>query len=236
MFNAIKSLARDFLRRKFVVSAKPTLNQGVRSVHRELLAVNYLSPLMPKHYFPWTTGSLRPSGLITIVNEIAVNHREYVVECGAGASTLVIASALKQFGGRLISLEEDAGWATYVTRALQNEGLDEVAQVLHVPLKPSNLSPHGEQWYDLQFLRTSLANGIDLLVVDGPGIGLMRYPAGPFFKQLFADDFAVILDDIPKGGREFVRQWQDILQIRFRILNDFAWGSKNPNFKLFLSP
>jgi hypothetical protein len=100
----------------------------------------------------------------------------------------------------------------------------------------TSLSLEGEPWYDAGILRSALDKDVDLLVVDGPGVGLMRYPAGPFFKQYFADDYTVILDDNPWGSREFVWQWQDILQIRFRILNDYAWESKNPEFKLFLSP
>ena len=43
-----------------------------------------------------------------------------------------------------------------------------------------------------------------------------QYPAGPFFAPLFAEDFAVVLDDIDRRGEQDIMQrWEHELGVTF---------------------
>jgi hypothetical protein len=54
-----------------------------------------LSPLLVHGgYLPWTTGSMRPAGLVEVCNEIVHGDRTRVLECGSGVSTVLLARLL----------------------------------------------------------------------------------------------------------------------------------------------
>jgi hypothetical protein len=56
-----------------------------------------LSPLLVHGgYLPWTTGSMRPAGLVEVCNEIVHGDRTRVLECGSGVSTVLLARLLHQ--------------------------------------------------------------------------------------------------------------------------------------------
>ena len=168
-------------------------------------------------YLPWSSGAMRPAGLVVVCNEIVHGGRERVVECGSGVSTVLLARLLRhRGGGSVVAIEHDADWAGLVEDLLHREDLGEVARVIHAPLE-------GEPpWYARSALDAT-PDEIDLLVVDGPpadgpGEGLRRAPALPFFEARLTNGATVILDDLPRPGeREVVAGWEAESGWRFRV-------------------
>ena len=167
---------------------------------------------------------MRPSGLLAVLNDIVINRRSRIVECGGGISTFYIARLLQQRGGRLYSVEHDADWARLLQDLLDAEGLGTHATVVHAPLAPTRhpWNGAGAQWYDeAQLACIKAAGPIDLLIVDGPpayskALRYARYPAVPYFKDAFAADYTVVLDDINRQGeQEIAARWARELGIPF---------------------
>lgn len=224
----------ELLRKTFAVAANQALQETNLAIKKDVLAAQYLRPFMPR-YFPWTTGSLRPSCLITIVNDIILNQRSTIVECGAGLSTLLIARVLKEYGGVLLTLEEDRKWAQFVGQRLKLEELDNNVRVIQAPI--IRQEPDEYPWYDRIIIEPIIESyHIDLLIVDGPGDSRRRFPAIPFFKNYMSEQYAIIVDDLSRGTAKFLPKWEGELGISFRNLGEFAWASTNPDFKVFLMP
>lgn len=189
----------------------------------DLLAMQALAPLSLT-YLPWSASAMRPSGVVAVLNEILVHQRRVVVELGSGVSTFYIGRLLRQRGGHLWTVEHDERWAELLGRELANEGLGDVVTVVHAPLTPAASGWPGEEstWYEQRGLAEMTAGrAIDLLVVDGPPAyqaahAHSRYPAGSFFAPLFAEDFAVVLDDIDRRGEQDIMQrWEHELGVTF---------------------
>ncbi len=106
--------------------------------------------------------------------------REQIVECGSGATTVVIAACLKARGsGRLVSIEHDAGFAATTQRHLELAGLSEWVDMVVAPLVEQTWGNELMPWYDARSFPEIAADSIDLLVVDGPPsvIPWARWPA-----------------------------------------------------------
>jgi hypothetical protein len=72
------------------VSAAPTVGWREEDLH----AWHVLRPLLDRGgYLPWSTGSMRPAGLVAVCNEIVHGARTRIVECGSGVSTVSAGSA-----------------------------------------------------------------------------------------------------------------------------------------------
>ncbi|GGQ38293.1 class I SAM-dependent methyltransferase [Couchioplanes azureus] len=202
----------------------------------DLLAMQALQPLMPR-YVPWTSWSMRPAALASVVNDVLLRDRRTVVELGAGSSTMVLARALALTGGSLVSVEHDAAFAAALDRQLHAAGLHERAVVRHVPLTalPAQETPAGSRraprrWYDLDALQAATPHGIDLLVVDGPPAGdlghvLVREPAVRVLRHKLAASFSVYLDDADREPeRETLAMWESQLGIPFTIVERLGLG------------
>lgn len=197
----------------------------------DLHAWNVLSPLLVQGgYVPWTTGSMRPAGLVAVCNQIVHAGRTRIVECGSGVSTVLLARLLRERGaGALVALEHDAHWAELVREQLRREGLETIARVLHVPLT-------GEPpWYGGPGLDEVPAE-VDLLLVDGPpafdpGHDARRAPALGWFAERLVEGATVILDDIDRPGElQVIAGWEESTDWRFAIdeQTGLAIGRRGP--------
>ena len=184
-----------------------------------------LAPLQGP-YLPWSAGALRPAGLITVLNEIAGNDHERVLECGGGISSVFIARLLAQRGrGWLVTLESDEKWAGWLRSQLQEEGLEQYATVVTAPLAPCAEAADDLEWYSADAVDAALDGlaPVQLLVVDGPqscrrGMGLARLPALPILRHALAPDATVALDDIHRPGeREVLKRWEAEADLTFEI-------------------
>ena len=184
----------------------------------DLHAWHILRPLLDAGgYLPWSTGAMRPAGMVRVCNEIVLNAPAVTIECGSGVSTVVLARLLRQLGaGRLIALEHDAGWAELVQRSLHRESLAEWAEVVHAPLAGD------PPWYDRSAF-AGLPDVVDLLVVDGPpadrpGLHLRRAPALAAFADRLSATATVVLDDVDRPGeRQVLAGWESDTDWRFDV-------------------
>lgn len=187
----------------------------------DLHAWPVLGPLLHgRPYLPFSSGAMRSSGLVCVCNHIVHRAPAQVVECGAGASTVLLARLLDQRGaGRLTALEHDPGWAARVTDQLRREGLDAVARVVLAPLEGG--------WYAAGAL-VELPEQIDLLIVDGPPadrpeLAQARHPALGAVEPRLAPGATVVLDDIGRAGEQQVlARWEAETAWRFERLEDEA--------------
>ena len=70
----------------------------------DLHAWHMLRPLLDAGgYLPWSTGAMRAAGLVVVCNEIVHGARTRVVECGSGASTVLLARVV--LGERLSAVQ-----------------------------------------------------------------------------------------------------------------------------------
>lgn len=161
----------------------------------------------------WPTS---PDFLLRLHSWILKNQPKLVVETGSGASTLVIADALRQNGkGKLISLEHLQEYADKTQETLADEALTPWVELRVGALKPwkeEHLNPKDAEkpsrWYPLNL--EGIEN-IDLLVVDGPPGNTClyaRYPALPAFFERLAPTAEVWMDDANRQEeKEISEEW-----------------------------
>jgi len=170
-------------------------------------------------FLPWGAGTMRPSGLVAVCNDVVLSRRRCVVELGSGTSTVLLARLLRQVwpegGYRQVAVEHDAAWAGWVLGRLRDEGAL-ATTVLHVPLASGR---HDVPWYDEPRLAAGLdaaldGEPVDLLLVDGPPAEaaervLARCPALPVLAPRLAPGATVVLDDTERPGeQEVLRRWE----------------------------
>jgi predicted RNA methylase len=155
--------------------------------------------LQPRALMPQLRNWAASPDVLRWLAEYVISHRpKVVVECGSGASSLVMGYAVQQAGfGRVVSLEHDADYAEITARRVVDHGLQDVVEVRHAPLTPW-ASPNDQNWnwYDLTAVKD--LHGIGLVFVDGPPAGtspLARYPAMPVLLPHCADEVSFVLDD-----------------------------------------
>jgi hypothetical protein len=178
-----------------------------------------LSPLLVHGgYLPWTTGSIRPAGLVEVCNEIVHGDRTRILECGSGVSTVLLARLLRERErGALTSLEHDLHWATLIQDQLRREQLDRIARVVHAPLQGN------PPWYGLDGTPDAVPDEIDFLIVDGPpafepGDGAARVPALAQFDGALVPNATVMLDDIDRPGeQQTIATWESASTWRFQV-------------------
>lgn len=145
-------------------------------------------------------------GLLGLVaDHILAARPRMVVEFGTGASTLIIAQAMKLAGGgHLISIEQDADFADKTRAWLAEHGLE--AEIRAVPLVPS---PGG--WPGLWYDHEPLPDAIDFLLIDGPPwtIHPLTRGAGASLFNRITPGGTVMLDDAARPGERVVaRRWK----------------------------
>jgi predicted O-methyltransferase YrrM len=124
--------------------------------------------------------------------------QKVIVECGSGATTLVVASKLRQNGrGRIVSLDHQRVYAARTGRLLDSAGLGSVARVVEAPLRPQQFGNRTISWYDQSVVEDAVEGTIDLLIVDGPPQvePWARWPALPVFYPLLGANASVLIDD-----------------------------------------
>lgn len=136
-------------------------------------AWHVLSPLL-RPYLPWSSGAMRPAGLVRVLNEVWFRPAPFVLELGSGASTVVLARLLRELGGgALVAVEHDMRWAGRIRHQLVHERLAAVASVVLAPL-----GQHRDGWDDAEwYAEAVLTAGHRTFAL--PGAGGPGRPARP---------------------------------------------------------
>ncbi|MEU8613626.1 class I SAM-dependent methyltransferase [Actinoplanes sp. NPDC048791] len=155
--------------------------------------------------------ALNPTDLLELLHLVRLRQPRLVVELGSGTSSVWLAYALEQYGGKLVSLDHDPDYARQTRTMLAAHGLNAVAEVREAPLRELTVNGKTYQWYDADKL-TDLT-GIDLLLVDGPPAATgpdARYPALSVLAGRLAGTATVVLDDANREDeRDAVRRWTE---------------------------
>lgn len=197
-----------------------SLSGGSKAVKQELMQRLALAPDSLPHLGSWKADT----GFLSLIVEHIEAHRpQFVVELGAGASSLVVAKALQlNGGGALISCDQHADFVES-TRAWLAENHVEA----ELRATPFRRSPHGWPgvWYD----HGPLPERIDLLLVDGPPWTVhpfVRGAADSLFDRLPVGG-TVMLDDAARPGERVVaakwrKRWPDF---HFELVNRGTKGT-----------
>jgi predicted O-methyltransferase YrrM len=177
--------------------------EGLLSLHRRLPLVDALPPLRG-----WA-GS--PDFLRLLADHVIEARPALIVECSSGASTIVLAAALRRTGaGKVISLEHDQAYAAQTRRLLQEQDLLSWANVVDAPLIPWP-EFDGAKWYSLQQMQIPPAS-IEMLVIDGPPDSTSpraRYPAMRALSPYLTAGCVVYLDDANRESeKRCAASWQ----------------------------
>lgn len=151
----------------------------------------------------WATS---PDVLLHLHEHVMAARPRLVVEFGSGASSLVIADALRQNGfGKLMSLEHSERYGGLTRESLRREYLDQWVDLRIGELEPWTGQHLGRQegqedealhWYPIRLLEG--LEGIDMVLVDGPPgktCQYARYPALPAVAERLGSEATVWMDD-----------------------------------------
>ncbi|AOS60995.1 class I SAM-dependent methyltransferase [Actinoalloteichus hymeniacidonis] len=195
----------------------------------DLAAWQRLAPLL-SDYLPFPPESLSPSGIVAFLDEVLIGDRSVIVQCGSGASSVLLARLLSRRGfGRLLALEHDERAAAFATSQLRRERLSEVARVVHAPLAAHPAALSGLHWYEPSVVFEMVTNFVernglvDLLLVDGPPSAsrqqrpdLSRYPAMPVFRGALSPGATVLVADADRVSEQAVLdRWAREFGLRF---------------------
>jgi predicted O-methyltransferase YrrM len=169
----------------------------------------------PRAPMPSSGGfALNPTDLLDLLHLIRTRAPKLVLELGSGTSTVWIAYALEQSGGRLVSLDHDPAYAEKTRSALAAHGLTDVAEVRDAPLRPVVLDGRSFPWYDTGALAD--LHEVDLLLIDGPPEKTgpdARYPAMRVLEDRLADAATVVFDDAHRQDEQVaLRKWLETIE------------------------
>lgn len=162
----------------------------------------------------WATS---PDVLLRLHAHIMAIKPGVIVEFGSGASTLVIADALRQNGtGKLISVEHSNYYGAQTLSTLEAEQLQGWVDLRMGDLEAwagDHLNPEDAEkpsrWYPLSLLEG--VENVDLLWVDGPpGATCLfsRYPALPALADKLSPNAEVWMDDtIRQEEKDICERW-----------------------------
>jgi predicted O-methyltransferase YrrM len=197
-------------------SAAHGTDRLLRAQTREVEAlVQLFQGCTPRAPMPSSGGfALNPTDLLDLLHLIRTRRPRLVLELGSGTSSVWIAYALEQAGGRLISLDHDAAYAEKTRAALAVHGLTGVAEVRDAPLRPVVLDGRTFPWYNVEAVAD--LNGVDLLVIDGPPEKTgpdARYPALRVLEGRLADAATIVFDDAHRHDEQAaLRKWVETIE------------------------
>jgi predicted O-methyltransferase YrrM len=188
----------------------------LRAQSREVEAlVQLFQSFTPRAPMPSSGGfALNPTDLLDLLHLVRTRRPKVVLELGSGTSSVWIAYALEQTGGRLVSLDHDPAYAEKTRAALAAHALTGVAEVRDAPLRPVVLDGRTFPWYDTAALAG--LSDVDLLLIDGPPEKTgpdARYPAMRVLERHLADAATVVFDDAHRHDEQLaMRRWMETIE------------------------
>ncbi len=155
-------------------------------------------------------GDTDPTVLLDVVHLIRTRKPRVVLELGCGPSTVWMAYALEEAGGKLVALDHDGAGVERARAALRRHGLTGVAEVRPATLRPVTLEGRSYPWYDLEALADVPA--VELLVIGGPPEGTgpdATYPALRLLEDRLSDGATVIFVEVQPDP---LRRWLETIE------------------------
>lgn len=188
------------------------LREGLAKQYSQFDALTGLYyDVAPRQAFPAAGGWAASADLLRFLyDQVAVEGRNRILECGSGVSTVLMGYALQRRGeGKVVALEHLEQFAEQTRQLAAAHGLDDFVEVRHAPLTTMTVEGEEWPWYDVSEVP---AGPFDLLVVDGPPAGVRdhaRFPAVPVLHDRLADSALVVLDDHNRPEEKAVgERWQ----------------------------
>lgn len=156
-----------------------------------------------------------PDLVLEVVDHLLAERPRLVVELGSGASTALLALAVREHGldTRIVSLDHHAHYAAQTRRLLERHGVADLVEVRFAPLARTHVPGHLTPWYDEEAIAD--LRDIGMLVVDGPPKATgpaARYPAVPLLADRFAARCCIVVDDTARpDDRAVVSRWAEQL-------------------------
>lgn len=173
--------------------------------------------------------AISPDFARILMTQIQTQQPKFIVELGGGVSTLISGYMLqKQGSGRVIAVDQSEEFAAYAMQHVRQHQLENVAQVLHAPLKLLFVNGETWQWYDTT--RFDEVDAIDLLVVDGPPqygnpAPMARYPALPLLYAKLAPGAFILVDDADREDeQQMVQRW--LSEFDVQLIRDFSYETE----------
>lgn len=152
------------------------------------------------------------------VGERVLDSKGPILECGSGATTLMIAALTRQEGREFVVLEHNREWYEYLSRIIHSLGFS------HVRLLYAPLVDYGDyHWYDLH--QQYLSRDISLVICDGPPGSTQggRYGLVPVMDKQLAVNCLVLLDDTHrKAEQRIIDVWREHRCLQASYLGPFG--------------
>jgi predicted O-methyltransferase YrrM len=174
----------------------------LRSVIRELRLQDRQPTVTQLRRLRYAFGNRQWAASIPVMQELCqrvADARHGVLECGCGASTLLIGALTWRRRLPVVSLEHVRLWRDKTDRLLRSLGLD------HVSVRYRPIARHSTyNWYKRPALRPE--RKFDVVFVDGPPGALRggRYGFLPTMLDSLTDDCVILLDDADRVGEKQV--------------------------------
>lgn len=207
------------------------ISSDIDNVYTQLESLSWLQRnIKLKGELPPLRGwAASPDFLLMLHTHILKNHPSVVVEFGSGATTVIIADALRQNGhGYLISVENSRQYADKTKSHLRNENLESWVDLRVGELVPwvgdhlnTKVDVKPSFWYPAALVED--LEEVSLVIVDGPPAStcqFARYPALVALEGGLSDSVEIWMDDAMRREEKIICQ---------------AWSDKH-NFSLDLYP
>jgi predicted O-methyltransferase YrrM len=194
-----RRLARKLAHTAAAVDQLPSFFWSTSTVHHSLSS---------EHPLPnWGHWAIPPDLLTIAMRIITDKQPKLVVEFGSGISTVIVASLLRNHGGRLVSVEHDAKYAKLQQHNIQCRELDTIVDLRIAPISNEKHPPFEHPWYSSNAI-DDLEN-VDLVIVDGPPRSYgaeVRYPGIAKMLNKLSPGGTIILDDAARPGEQNIKQ------------------------------
>lgn len=161
----IEMFMKSFLKNiRNVMLAGVARREDIDRLYEQIAGLLQIRNAMEGHSVlkPMRGWAISPDAMAWVLASLQEYQQATAMEFGSGQSTIILGSALKHWGGKLISVEHDPDYRAVIQRQVEACGLQEVVRFLDVPLVEG---AKGIVSYDEGALPEMK---IDLALIDGP--------------------------------------------------------------------
>jgi predicted O-methyltransferase YrrM len=208
----------------FYLNIRLHLNQLHKS-HRALLSAISITQLNPQEPTTFLTHAAHPDFIELVLEAVRRQRPNSILELGSGSSSRYILAYLQRVRSeaRMISLEDDAQWATLVQGELDR--LNTSQAPLHIVQHAPLVADGGRQVYQYDAATLQASAPFDLVVVDGPHRVEDRVHFLSTIQDQLTDDVVMIFDDGNTAAIRTAMQHykQDGWQVRYYNTYKGTW-------------